>query len=180
MKLALSTILVAAAVGNAAAQPETPAPAGEPSRLASVTFSPVHLQFPIVEINAEFNVAPHTGLAVIGALGKISDSMSNISGTATEVGGQFNYYPLRKFAGLHGGFEVLYLRISDVNVDTTVSGAGLSAGPYIGYKGMLPLGLTFVAQLGVDFIAVEAKSSTATMKDRKVFPLLNLNVGWSF
>lgn len=179
MKRAFPLIILAAITSTAAAEPGS-APAPGEDRTASVTFSPVHLAFPILEVNAEFHVAPHTGLAVIGALGKVTDAMTKISGTASEGGGQFNYYFLRQFAGLHAGFEVLYLRIDDVNVDTTVSGAGLSAGPYIGYKGMLPLGLTLVAQLGVDFIAVQAHSSTQMVADKKVFPLLNLNVGWSF
>ena len=155
-----------------------PAASSEPA--VSLTFSPVHLSLPMVEVTAEYNVAPHAGIAVIGGVGKVTSG--SVTASAYEAGGQFNYYLLRHFTGLHAGVEAMYMHLDNVNIDSSVTAGGLSVGPYLGYKIAASFGLTFIAQLGVDFLAVKASStmSAQTVSDRTVFPLLNLNLGWSF
>ena len=171
-RILIATIAAGAAVAHA--DPEKPEP------IVSLSFSPVHLVFPIVEITGEYNVAPHAGIALIGGVGRVTSG--SVSGTAIEVGGQFNYYFLRRFTGLQAGIEAMYVKLADINVDSSVSSAGLSIGPYVGYKVAASFGLTFIAQLGVDFLAIKASStmSTTTVSEKHVFPLLNLNLGWSF
>lgn len=146
--------------------------------VASITFSPVHLALPMIELMGEFRPAEHVGVAAIGGLGRVSGS--GISATATEIGGQFNYYFMHPFWGLHGGVEAIYLHLSDVDVDVTASAAGLTIGPYVGWKYISAIGFTFDGQLGVDFLTTSAKTSNSSTSERRVFPLLNLNIGWSF
>ena len=148
----------------------------------SVTWSPIHLVFPIVELEGEFRVAPKIGVGVIGGAGRVSSEDGSVTATAYEVGGQFNYYVMAPFSGLHGGLEVVYLHLGDVAQDLTTTAAGLAIGPYAGYKVLTKIGFTFVAQLGVQYAAYKAESSASSqsVSDKKVFPLLNLNVGWSF
>ena len=152
----------------------------EPERAVSVTFSPVHLVLPMAEVEIEGRVAPHLGVAAIGGIGRITSN--NITATAYEAGVQGNYYFLRDFAGLHAGVEVMYLSLGDVDVDSSVTADGFTAGPYVGYKGVFSFGLTLTAQLGVDFVVAHAKSSTTQQmaSEKTVLPLLNLNAGWSF
>jgi hypothetical protein len=70
--------------------------------------------------------------------------------------------------------------VSDINLDSSASGEGLGIGALIGYKELARVGFTFVAQGGVHFGVIQAEATDATVKQRKVFPLLNLNLGWSF
>lgn len=158
----------------------TPPADAEPDRIASLTWSPAHLILPMVELTGEFKMMPHFGISVIGGVGSVTDSMTKVSGRALEGGGQLNWYPLRDFAGLDVGIEALYLSIDDVNVDSAATAAGLAIGPFVGYKAMFPIGLTLVAQVGVEAIAAHAKSSSAMADQKDVIPLLNLNAGWSF
>jgi hypothetical protein len=160
---------------RAAHADDAPAP-----RKVSVTWSPIHLALPLVELAAELSIAPHIGVGVIAGAGRVSDATDTITATAVEVGGQFNYYFTRSFSGLHAGGEVMYLHLGDVEQDATVTASGLSLGPYVGYKVLTSIGFTFVAQGGVAFAAYGASSSTQSQSERKVFPLLNLNIGWSF
>lgn len=157
----------------------TPARA-ESTQQISITWSPIHLVLPVVELEGEYNAAPHIGAGLIAGAGRVTNDDETVTATAIEVGAQANYYFLDRFSGLHAGVEGIYLHLGDVQQDTTVSGAGLSIGPYAGYKLMTSIGFTFVAQLGVSYLAVSAKSSTQTKSDSKISPLLNLNVGWSF
>jgi hypothetical protein len=150
------------------------------ARKVTVTWSPIHLVLPVVEVAAELSVAPNIGVGVIAGVGRVSDSTNTITATAFEAGGQFNYYFMRSFSGLHAGAELLYLHLGDVEQDTTATASGLSLGPYVGYKVLTSIGFTFVAQGGVAFAAYSASSSTQSQSERKIFPLLNLNVGWSF
>ncbi len=169
-KTCLVWFVVMALGGTAAAEGER----------ASVSWSPVHLVLPVVELEAEFNVEPHMGVGVIGAVGRVSDESNTITATAYEIGGQYNYYFMKPFAGLHAGGEVLYLSLGDIEQDSSVTGTGLSLGAYVGYKVLTSFGFTFVAQGGVAYLAVEAESSTSMTSEKRVYPLVNLNVGWSF
>ena len=160
--------------------PPAPQQQGEPDRVFSLTWSPLHLILPVVELTGEFKPMPHFGVSVIAGVGSVTDSMTKVSGRALEGGGQINWYPLRDFAGLDFGVEALYLSIDNVNLDSSATAAGLAIGPFIGYKAMFPFGLTLVAQLGVEFVAAKAQSSSAMADQKDVIPLLNLNAGWSF
>jgi hypothetical protein len=183
MKRAASvTIAMVCSGGLAAAQGEQPPGviAVDSEQKISITWSPIHLVLPVVELEGEYNVAPNMGVGVIFGAGRVSDEANTITATAYEVGGQFNYYFLRPFSGLHGGAEVLYLSAGDIEQDMSVTATGLSVAGYVGYKVMTSFGLTFVAQGGVAYYAVKAESSTAMANDKKVYPLINLNLGWSF
>ena len=146
----------------------------------TVTWSPIHLVLPLVELEGEYNVAPHMGVGAIIGAGRVSSEDDTVTATAIEAGAQLNYYFLDRFSGLHAGLEGIYLHLGDVEQDTTASGAGFAVGPYAGYKLMTSVGITFVAQLGVSYLAFNAKTSTQSSSDSKISPLLNLNVGWSF
>jgi hypothetical protein len=175
--------------------PSTAAAAEEtekPTRFASVTFSPIHLVFPIVEVTAEFAITPKIGVA--GILGAGTVKLENSRGEtverlrAWELGAHFNYYVIGTFDhGMQLGVEALYLKVSRPEGSSdqlSVSGAGLALGPYAGYKIIAGPGFTFEANLGVQYVAVRAEASnsttTATASEKRVIPLLNLNVGWSF
>lgn len=188
MKLASAILIGASLVGTAAAQPQ-PAPfpfrsaaPPPPSHSVAVTVSPVHLIFPIAEVTAELKLVPHMGIGVTLGAGRISNADKSVTGSAYEAGGQFNYYILDAFEGLHVGGEILFLKINDVDQDLTATADGLTMGPYIGFKVDTDIGFTFVGQAGAAFAAyrAEANNSTNTASDKKVYPLLNLNVGWSF
>lgn len=147
-----------------------------------MTWSPVHIAIGVVELEGEYNVAPKLGVGVVAGAGRVSDSMNTITATAYEIGGQLNYYFMKPFSGLHGGVEALYLTLGDVAQDSSVTAAGLSVGGYVGYKVLTSFGLTFVAQGGVAYAAVKAESSSsnAMASEKNVYPLVNLNLGWSF
>lgn len=188
MKLASAILIGASLVGTAAAQPPPGAfpfrspPPPPPSHSIAITVSPVHLIFPILEVTGELKLAPHVGVGVTLGAGRISNEDKTVTGSAYETGGQFNYYILDAFEGLHVGGEILFLKINEVDQDLTANADGLTMGPYVGYKVDTNAGFTFVAQGGVAFAAykAEANNATAMTSDKKVFPLLNLNVGWSF
>lgn len=152
----------------------------EGDQQVTVTWSPIHLVLPVVELTGEYNVAPHMGAGVILGAGRVTNDDETVTATAIEAGAQFNYYFLDRFSGLHAGLEGIYLHLGDVEQDTTASGAGFAVGPYAGYKVMTSIGFTFVAQLGISYLAISAKTSTQTSSDSKFSPLLNLNIGWSF
>jgi hypothetical protein len=171
MKRAMFAAIVLIALGGVAA--------AEGER-ATVSWSPAHLVLPLVEMEAEFNVVPNMGLGLIAGVGSVSDASNTISATAYELGAQANYYFMKPFSGLHAGVEGLYLTMGDVVQDSSVSGEGLSIGPYIGYKLVTSIGFTFVAQGGVAYLAMKAQSSSSMTTDKTIYPLLNLNIGWSF
>ena len=160
-------------------------------RQLAVTFSPIHLILPLVEVTVELRVADKLGLAGILAGGTVdvkTDKVTTDKFTAYEVGAQLRYYLLGSFEhGMQLGAEVLYLGVSSDDVaggNVSADGAGLAAGPFLGYKYTSDIGFTFDCQLGVEklLISAEAKSGAVEAKEEEdvVIPLLNLNVGWSF
>jgi len=171
---------------TAPAQP--PPPVEEPKRLVSVTFSPIHLLFPIVEVTAEVNLNDKIGVAAILGYGsmKANDGLQDRKFSAFEVGGHFNYYAVGTFDhGMQLGVEALYVKIAtDDNVKVSGAANGLAIGPYVGYKVITRIGFTFEANGGVQYVAARANASdgtsSGTAKESSVIPLLNLNVGWSF
>src|SRR5438874_13063933 len=64
----------------------------------SVTFSPIHLVFPILEVTGEYRIDDKMGVAAIVGAGQIS--LLGSAFTVAELGGQFRYYVLGSF--IHG------------------------------------------------------------------------------
>jgi hypothetical protein len=66
--------------------PEPP----HPRRVFSLTFSPVHLFLPVVELTGEARVHDNVGIALIGGVGRITDKRINpaLSASVYEAGGQ--------------------------------------------------------------------------------------------
>jgi len=161
-------------------------------RSVSLTFSPIHLILPILEVTAEVRVVDHLGIAALGGYGTVSaettTSASSQRFDAYELGGQLIWYPSHEFDGLEVGAEFLYVNVSADNIDqSTVSGVGVgwALGPMVGYKLVTDGGFTFVAQGGLQHVQLSAQASdnsgaSSSAEDSKWIPLLNLNIGWSF
>lgn len=176
--------------GYAYPPPPRPPPP-EPVRSVSLTLSPLHLILPVFELTAEVRVVDHFGLAVIGGYGSVTveDNLGQSEKfSAWELGGQAVWYPMKPFDGLHVGAELLYLKVeSDDLQDGEIRGAGngLAVGPLVGYKLLTSGGFTFVAQGGLEYVAIEAEANdtagnSASEEDSRWLPLLNLNLGYSF
>jgi hypothetical protein len=180
MKRELCVVLAMLTSGGLAFGQEGGEELASGKNMVTISMSPIHLIFPMLELDAEFKAHPRIGVGLILAGGRVSNEDKTITATGYEVGGQVNYYILKPFAGLHVGVEGLYLSLGDVMQDATATGSGFSIGPYVGYKVQTDLGFAFIAQGGVSYLAVRAESSSAMASDSKVSPLLNLNIGWSF
>ena len=161
----------------AAAEPYVP--------FLAVTWSPIHISLPVLELTGEVRVMPKMGVALV--LGGGSVTVDDLGGPKTkvrlfEVGGQFRYYVLGDFRhGMQLGAELAYIHATGSTSSESAVAAGTAVGPFLGYKFTAGIGFTFDAQLGVQrlFLAGES-SSGATASEAKFIPLLNLNVGWSF
>ncbi len=165
---------------------------GEPLPSVGITISPLHLILPVVELTVEPRLTNKISVAAIVGYGSIKQDVlfESFRFKVYELGGQFRYYVLGDYRhGMQLGAELLYIKVStDGNSTGTIKvsgiGEGLAAGPFVGYKIATRVGFTFDAQLGAEFAVVRAhasdSSSSASNSDSKVFPLLNLNVGWSF
>jgi hypothetical protein len=183
-----------------------PSAADDPTRLSpdvseredsgpflSLTFSPLHLLFPLFELQVEARVAPHFGAAVIAGAGGIT-SKSNVSGVsdqkfnAYEVGAQLVGYPLEPFESLQLGAELMWVKVSTESFNgqqITADAGGVGLGPFVGYKLVTHAGFTFFAQGGFQYLVIKADAAddmgnTASDERSAFVPLLNLNVGWSF
>jgi hypothetical protein len=173
----------------AAPQPAPPPPA-EPTRNVSVTFSPIHLAAPIVELAAELRVTDKISIAAIGGYGsiKVTDPyLKDHRFSAFEVGAHLNYYAIGTFDhGMQLGIEALYAKVMTDGSDVKLSGSadGLAIGPYVGYKLITRIGFTFEANGGVEYVTARANATDGTNKasgsSATFIPLINLNVGWSF
>lgn len=159
---------------------EPPPPPPPPVKDVTVSISPLHLFSPLLELMGELRINDHVSAAAIAGVGRVNDANGSAHGSAFEIGGQGTYYVFQPFRGLHVGAEVLYVYVGDVNVDSTLTGTGLALGAFVGWKYIHRSGFSFVGQGGIDFAVVEASSSTTMESESKVFPLLNLNVGYSF
>jgi opacity protein-like surface antigen len=172
------------AEGSAEAKPE--------DRSVYLSFSPLHLVMPIVEVTAEAKVHRKIGLAGILGYGRVSQETAGQTYrfSAYEVGGQFVSYPIGHFDhGMQLGMEALYVHVNldegpNQRLDVTGIGNGLAVGPFIGYKLATQFGFSFNVQAGAQYMAVVANASAdgtnASEADSRVIPLLNLNLGWSF
>lgn len=171
--------------------PLPPAPKEPEPRDVSVTLSPLHLIFPVLELTAELRVVDGFGVSVLGGYGSISveDSLKQeVRFRVFEIGGQLSWYPLKPFDSLNVGAELVYLNVdTDELNDAKVSGVaeGVTIGPFVGYKLVTSGGFTFLAQGGFQYLAYEAEArdssgNSAQESDSRWGPLLNLNIGWSF
>ncbi len=148
----------------------------------AVTVSPIHLVLPVGEVTAEVRVAPKLGIAAIAGAGSVRvDDVDRRIGVY-EGGLSARYYVTGSFArGIQLGAEAIYLHAQTTDdVMSSVRAEGLGLSPFAGYKWTHHAGFTLEGQLGVTYIAVRAKSDTASAEDRRVGPMLNLNVGYSF
>lgn len=173
------------------AAPESPNTAimgpPEPANGVSVTISPIHLAFPILELTAEVAIAPKLSAALIGGIGSVTATAPGIEQefSAWEAGAHVRYYLTGDFdGGLQAGFEILMVGIDDNDPTVDASGDGLAFGPFIGWKWVAGAGFTFDGQLGIERLFATASASDGTASesasDETWVPLLNLNVGWSF
>ncbi len=156
-------------------EPTTPRPLH-----ASITFSPLHLIFPVGEIAAEIAVSPKFGVAVIGGIGSVKPENSDTRVLVYEVGISPRFYLWGDFRkGVQLGAEAVYVHASaDDQFMSTVSAEGLGVGPYVGYKWVSRIGLTLEAQLGASYLAL--RGDGVSQDDSRFSALLNLQVGWSF
>jgi hypothetical protein len=157
-------------------------------RKVSVTWSPVHLSLPLVELTGEYRLAPSWSAAVIGGIGSVTaetDPGEEETLDAFELGAQGRYYFLspRKHEP-HAGVEALWMHVSGDIDEVSGEAAGLAVGPFVGYKYTANFGLTFDIQAGYQFLAIRAEATDGTTSDSasdsKGLVLLNLNLGWSF
>ncbi|MCC6215857.1 MAG: hypothetical protein IT376_13415 [Polyangiaceae bacterium] len=167
--------------------PQGAADAEPPPPNVSVTLSPVHLVLPVVELKVEGRVGEFVGLAAIGGYGSTSVEVDGVSEAFTtfELGAQVAAYPLQPFRSLQVGAEVLYVSISGNVEDVEGNGDGVAVGPFVGYKFATDGGFTFVAQVGAQYLAAQAKAedaggTSAAADESAVVPLVNLDLGWSF
>jgi hypothetical protein len=140
----------------------------------------------------EARIVDGFGIAAIGGYGKVSaeDSLGESHRfDAYEIGGQLGWYPLQPFRSLVVGAELLYVKVeteeSDANVEVTGVGDGFAIGPFVGYKFVTSGGFTFLAQGGIQYLAIQAEASNTagqseSDEESRVIALLNLNVGWTF
>ncbi len=145
----------------------------------AITISPLHLVVPMAEVTAEVRVADRIGVSVIAGVGSFRDQDTDETISLLEGGGSVRYYVTGSFrGGLQLGAEAVYVHASADAMDVAAAGLGLS--PFVGYKWTHRSGLTLEGQLGATLMTARANSDTATVSDRDVSPMLNLQVGYSF
>ncbi len=190
----LRSALLSLAAASTLLSREADAADQKPERQVSVTISPIHLIFPIVEITAEYAVTRQIGVAAILGYGTISIPTQRITAAgistttekirAYELGAHFNYYVLGNFDhGMQLGVEALYVGVAGDGPQTTgITASGLALGPYVGYKIITNVGFTFEANGGAQYVTLRGSNANNgdTASQKKVIPLVNLNIGWSF
>jgi hypothetical protein len=164
---------------------QNPPPAPEPYvPFLAITWSPIHLALPVIELTGEVRVMPKMGLALLLGAGSVTveETVPKTKVSVFEIGGQFRYYVLGDFRhGMQLGAELAYLHASGSTTTQSAIVAGTAVGPFAGYKFTAGVGFTFEAQLGVQRMFLAGESSNGnTASESKFIPLLNLNVGWSF
>ena len=192
--IAFALALPSLAHADQPATQQQPEEKKDEDRSVYLSFSPLHLILPVVEVQGEVKLHRQIGVALIGGYGSVKAS-SSIGGetphfTVWEVGGQFVGYPVGHFDhGMQLGVEVLYAGVSTDSKSGSVSIAGgangLAVGPVVGYKLATKVGFSFNVQGNTKYVAMRAEASsntgqTASARDSAIIPVLNLNVGWSF
>ncbi len=168
----------------------------ERDEVFSLTFSPLHLFFPAVEVQGEYKLVDGLGVSLIAGYGWPTVEATDESGDTidvrfdlVEVGTQVMWYPIRRFRSLQLGVEALYIHISTTkpvgDYDATAFGAGFAVGPLVGFKFIVGPGFTGFVQLGFSWAAVQAEANDTTgaretAEESGLTVNLNLNAGWSF
>jgi hypothetical protein len=158
----------------------------------------------IFDVTAEFKAGQRGAVAIIAGYGSVplrvmDKALPDEQAKVYAVGGQLRVYPIGSFDhGIALGLDLTYLQgsgsgsgtiSSDVAppmpYDVTASGSGFKIGPFAGYKLVLPVGLTFRAELGIEYLSAKAlakDTSGASKSASKKMPLvlLDAGVGWSF
>lgn len=172
------------------------APEGTPTtkeppedRFAYISFSPLHLFAPVVELTGEFRVHRRIGVAVIGGYGSVRPLKNDPRVDVWVVGGQLVTYPVGHFDhGMQLGLEVEYVGASAAvkygASNLTGTAIGISNGAFVGYKLATPIGFTFNLQAGAAYFTVvdvhSTDGSSAKAEENRVIPIVNVNLGWSF
>ena len=186
-----------------------PEPRGRHERIpaATITVSPLAMISPIAYVSAELHLAGNIGVAGIGALGRAKScgpdagyieaqlgACTGPSGTSFGLGGQFNYYFMHPFAGVHAGLEVMYghTRYSgtdSADVAYALEDTSFRAGPYLGYKLIAGAGFTLLAQVGAVYANTTSKvesmngavsTANPSMQHGALASLVKLQLGWTF
>ena len=175
-RLALVALLLAG--GRAFAQEEEERKPQRPKNW-TITFAPVRLINPVLEVDLEYRINDQLSFTVISALGKIElDTVMDRKVSVYEVGAQVGYYVIGDFErGLMLALEGIYVKL-DTEM-TAGERAGVGIGPLFGYKVALRMGFSFLAQAGLSYYAGEGELENNVACDRCAANL-NLNVGWSF
>jgi hypothetical protein len=159
----------------------------------TVMGSPLHLLLPMAVVTAEVAVVPKLGLALRGGAGwsaDLDEDAKHARRVATyEVAPQVRWYPIGNF---NGGFdligEVSYVHVkTDYLVDYAISSVstGLSVGGLVGFKLVVPPGLTMEIQTGLRVRTYSPHygnpppANGGTKPERQLFAF-QLNFGWSF
>lgn len=186
-KQPLASLVLLIGSSAAQAQPSTQPAVMETAQVApadpsvAITVSPFLLLVPMAEVTAEFRLAPKVGVSVIGGFGMLRTNTSNEQIRLFEAGASARYYLTGSFrGGLQLGAEGVYVHASTTRMDTAIKAAGLGLSPFVGYKWTHRAGFTLEGQLGATFMTARAKSSTTTVSDSAIGPMLNLQAGWSF
>jgi hypothetical protein len=183
-------------------EPPPPPPPIEPEpRTVSLTLSPLHLIFPVLEVMAEFRPVNGLGLAAIAGYGQVTfENFEEVDpGTGQiverdltvdvlELGLQAVWYPLDPFDGLQVGAEFLWVNAeaSEVSESATRGVAvGIAVGPFVGYKLITSGGFTLFVQGGGQYVIAtsepENPAGVTTQEEETAFVfLLNFGLGWSF
>lgn len=162
-------------------------------RNISLTFSPIHLIFPVFEAQVEFMPTESFGISGIFGKGTMDYEVNNPYGedeietfSVLEAGMQARYY-FSPYKGWHMGAELMYIDVG-VDADQNISGQadGVAVGPLGGWKGVWGNGFTMVVQAGMQFVMVKAEAtdeetgeSASDSGNTRAF-LLNFDIGYSF
>ncbi len=165
--------------------PEEGQPMVEPAKAThdvSVTISPVHLVYGLVELTGEKRISDKFGAAAIVG-GGVYEGIP-----LYELGLQARGYPIGSFDhGMQAGLELLWAHGRVRTDGALVTANALSVAPFLGYKLAMNVGFTVDMQAGYALTSSSARATstdgtrTAAIAGRPTSGLLlNLNVGWSF
>jgi hypothetical protein len=166
-----------------------------PAKLSNLTLtiSPFHLFIPMLVLQAEVRAGDYLGFAVIGGGGRLDAQTSDkkvLHFNAYQAGVQVVAYPFEPFQKMQLGIEALWLHVTVDPVTlgarrVTGLGAGLTVGPFIGYKWISEPGFSVFIQGGFKVLVSQAHAKndlgqSATVHENDLVLLLNMDIGWSF
>ncbi len=158
--------------------------------LLDVQYETAH--YNLVELTGEWRYTDKIGLAAIVGLGRatVEDEGAGYDLGLFDLGGQAYYCLLGDFDhSLQLGMEAFFLGLNGAdryNGSISARLQGLSVGPFLGYKLALRSGFTVVVQAGAAVFASTVHADydeSDTEYDERgalLYPLANLNLGWSF